>query len=108
PPPGAAGGAGVEGEPPREPATERRAVDGRHYGLGAALDRREHAVEVGRLRRLAELADVGARDESAATADDDHGTHRGIGDTLGEVVEDPLADSLRARVHGPLLYGDDT
>ena len=51
-----------------EPAAERRAVHRRDGRLLDVVDQRDHVHQAGRLRRLAELGDVGARDERAARA----------------------------------------
>ncbi len=88
------GDAVVAREADFEAAPERRAVNGRDDGLGAAFDGIEHAVESRRLGRLAELADVGARDEGAAAAYDDHGADAGIGQPLGDPVQQSLAHAL--------------
>ena len=60
-----------------------------------------------RLGRLAELADVGARDEGAAATDDDHGADARVRRTLGDGVRQPLAYALRERVDGRIVDGDD-
>ena len=101
------GDAIVTGQTDLEPAAERRAVNGGHHGLGARFDLLEHAVQIGRLGRLAELADIGARDEGAPAADDDHGADAGIVDSPGQALDQPLAHPLGERVDGWIVDGDD-
>jgi hypothetical protein len=62
-----------------EPAAQRVAVDRRDDGLRAVV---QHvgAAACGDGARLAELADVRARDEAAARADQHHGADGRIGD----------------------------
>ena len=58
-----------------QPAAERGAVDRGDHRLAAGLDAVAHLGQRRRLRRLAEFADVGAGDEVAAGADDQHRGH---------------------------------
>ena len=51
-----------------EPAAERRAVHRRDGRLRHLVERRDHVDQARRLRRLAELGDVGAGDEGASRA----------------------------------------
>ena len=51
-----------------ETAAERSPVDRGNHRLPAVLDRRDHLVEAGFLRRFSELGDVGTGDEGAAAA----------------------------------------
>ena len=82
-----------------EPAAERHAVDGSHHRLRARLQRRDGDAEARRLRWLAEFADVGARDEGPALADDDHGRDTGIGNGALDAVDHALAHCLAQRIH---------
>ena len=80
---GGRGQAVVRRERHFEPAAERGAVDRGDHRLGAVLDRKAGLGQRGRLRRLAELADVRAGDEIAAGADDQHRLGGAVG--LGRV-----------------------
>ncbi len=73
-----------------ETAAEWRAVQRRDHRLAYRLDRRDHVPCARRLRPLAELADVGARDEGTARAGDHDGFHARIG--LGLVERRDQAD----------------
>src|SRR5207249_9442345 len=63
--------------------------------------------EAGRLRRLAELRDVGAGDEGPSGAGDDHGAHGRVGGRLLDAVVQPLAYVLAQRVDGGIADRED-
>src|SRR4030095_11843214 len=59
----------------------------------------------GRDRRLAELRDVGARDERAPGAGDDDRAHRRVVERLLHALVQPLADMLAERVDRGVVHG---
>ena len=75
-----------------EPAAERGAVNGRDHRLGAVLHRVLHFAQAGAARRLVELADVGAGDESAALAREHDRLDVGVRDRLLHALGEALAD----------------
>src|SRR5580698_6062635 len=68
--------------------TARGAMDRSHDRFRRTLDRVEHVVQTRRNRRLAELGDVGAGNESASRAGQDDRLHFGIGNRTRETVHD--------------------
>jgi hypothetical protein len=61
-----------------ETAAKRAAVNARDPGLFRVFDTRHHIRQMRRQRRFAELADIGAGDESAAGAEQHDGLHSRI------------------------------
>ena len=86
-------------------AAERSAVDRGDDGLRGILDRVADVVQARRLRRLAELGDVGAGDERPAVADQHDGLDGGVGDRLLHAFDDAVAHLLRQRVHRRRIDG---
>jgi hypothetical protein len=86
-------------------AAERGAVDRGDDGLGRILDRVADIVQARRLRRFAELGDVGAGDECPAVADQHYRLDGGVGDRLLHAFDDAVAHLLRQRVHGRRIDG---
>ena len=72
-------------------AAERRAVDGGDHRLAAGLDAVADLGQRRRLRRLAELAHVGAGRESALAADQQDDLGLGIGLGLRHAIDDLAA-----------------
>src|SRR5215467_9358887 len=93
----------VAGQGDLEPAAECRAMDRRHDRLRRALDQVENRVQTGLLWRLAELRDVGARDEGAAGADDDDRLHRVVADRLLDTVVQALTHVLAEGIDGRVI-----
>jgi hypothetical protein len=77
-----------------QPAAERGAMDRGQHRLAAVLDAAAHLGQRGRLRRLAELADVGTGNEVAARAGDQHRGHGAVG--FGRVDR---GDQAAAHIH---------
>ena len=90
-----------------KPAAERRAVHRRDRRLFHLVQRRDHLDERGRLRRLAELGDVGAGHERAARAGDHDGLDRGVVARRDHAFLDALAHAMAQRIHGRIVDGDD-
>ena len=90
-----------------EPAAEGRPVEGGDDGLRAGFQARDDRVEPGILRRLAELRDVGARDERASGPRDDHRAHVGVGERALERFDQPLAHGMAERVDRRIVHHDE-
>ena len=89
-------------------ATQRRAVNGRHYGLAKAVQPVHRAAQIGRLlARQVEGADVCARHEGSSAADDHHSANGLIG--LGHVQArvQPLRHAHPKGIHRRVLNGQD-
>ena len=90
-----------------QPAAQRRAVDGADDELVAGLHAVDGFGQRGRLRRLAELADVGTGDEGLARAHDEHGARLGGPLELLDGGQQAGAHGLAQCVDGGVVDGDD-
>ena len=90
-----------------EPAAERRAVHRRDGRLLHLVEHRDHVDQARRLRRLAELRDVGAGDERAPRAGEDDGFDARVVTRRDDVFHDALAHAMAQRIHGRIVDGDD-
>ena len=90
-----------------EPTTERRAVHRRDRRLLDVVDQRDHVDQARRLRGLAELGDVGARDECAARAGHDDRFHARVVARLLEAFHQARPHAMAQRIHGRIVDGDD-
>ena len=68
----------MAGECHLEPTAEGGTVKGSDDRFRRCLDSGDDLAQARRLRRLAELGDVGASEESASSAGDDHRLDRGV------------------------------
>ena len=98
----------VAAERELEPTAERRAVEGGDNRLRASVVELDHVGERRSLGGLAELGDVGARDERATLPDEHDGLDLGVGEGLRVGVDQPLAHRLAERVDGRIVDGDDS
>jgi hypothetical protein len=53
-------------------------VNGGDHGFGAILDLTDHVSQIRGLERLSKFADIGAADEGASGAGDDHRSNLGV------------------------------
>ena len=91
-----------------QPAAQRRAVDRGDHGLWAVFHGALHVEEAGALLRgLAELGDVGARDEGAAFADQHDGLDRCVFRRGLEARREAVAHRRRQGVHRRRVEGED-
>jgi hypothetical protein len=97
----------MRGERDLEAAAERRAVQRDHHRLRARLDPLAHVGQRRRHGRLAEFADVGARDEVAAGADDQHRADCVIGLRGVERIGQAAPHVGGQRVDGRMVDRDD-
>ena len=97
----------MRGERDFEAAAERRAVQRDHDRLRARFDPLAYIRQRRRRDRLAELADVGARDEVAAGADDQHRPDRVVGLRGVERVGEAAPHLGGQRVDGRMVDRDD-
>ncbi|KWC10611.1 hypothetical protein WL46_00930 [Burkholderia ubonensis] len=97
----------MRGERNFEAAAERRAVQRDHDRLRARLDPLAHVGQRRRRRRLAEFADVRARDEVAPGADDQHRVDRGVVLRGVERVGEAAPDAGGQRIDGRMVDRDD-
>jgi signal transduction histidine kinase/CheY-like chemotaxis protein len=97
----------VTGHGHLEAPAERGAVDGGHHRLPAPLDQLQDLVQARLPGRRAELRDVGAGDERAPGAGDEHGGRLGVGGGLAQPVAQALTHVLAERVDGRVVDGQD-
>ena len=88
----------VAGHRRLQAAAERGAVDCGDNRLRRVLHRLDRLVQAGFLHRLAELGDVGAGDEGAALADQEHRGHLFIGFRLRQSFDHAGPDAVAERV----------
>ncbi len=84
-------------------SAERRAMDRHHHRLRAVLDLPQQGQKASSRRlpadHLAELANVGSRDERSSSADDHNGTDRGIARRTFDGRMNPLWNARTQRIH---------
>ena len=90
-----------------ETAAERIAVDRRDDRPRRVFQRVENFMQARRLRRLAELADVGAGDEAAAGAGQHDGLDAGVVLGLGELFLQADANRVAQRIDRRIVDGED-
>ena len=88
----------VAGQRQLEAAAERRAMDRGDHRLFRGLDDRQDVRQRRGQRRLAKFADVGASDEGAPLAGDDHRLDRRVGVSRADRARQALANRLRGGV----------
>ena len=90
-----------------EPAPESGSVQCRDHRLWHCLDRGNDLAETRRLRRLAELGDVGAGKEGASGAGDQHRLDRRVIAGLAQRLDKPGTDLVLERVDRGVVGGND-
>ena len=88
-------------------AAERRAVNGRDHRLRTILDGVDDVMQTWRLRRLAELRNVGTGDERASRAHDHDGLDARIRDRAVHAVDNTLSHRSTQRVDRRAVDCDD-
>ena len=83
-------------------------MDGRDHRFPAGVEHVVDALSKRQTRTIgAEAADVGARDEAAAGADQYYGLDRGIGVGMRKAVLDAFRDTRAERIHRRIVDRDD-
>ncbi len=92
--------------PTSRPPPSAVAVNGGNDRLGRIFHRHQHLLQAGRLRRLAELGDIGAGDEGAAAAGQHDRLDAGIGNRFLHAIEDTAAYGGAQGIHGRAVHRD--
>jgi hypothetical protein len=97
----------VAGERDLEPAAHDRAVHRGHHRHVHGFDRIEQRAIFGLARRAAELADVGAREEGASLAQQDHAADAAIGTNRRHGLLEPRAHVRGDGIDRGIVHDDE-